>query len=166
MTPGTNAETSRSPVVLGVDPGGKTTGMAQRCGPRLAWWALVERRDGESDACYLTRVAGAVHQRHLESPVVVAVEGLNHPSPHLGLANVSGLLATAEVLGALKMAAVMHGWRLVEVPPGGHGSAPLAGYPRELVRARERTGTGRLRHARSAWDIAGAARFQIAAAVR
>lgn len=166
MTSGANDATSTSPVVLGVDPGGRTTGMALRRGMHLLWWTLLERHDIDEDRTYLSRVCGVVHTRHLQEPIVVAVEGLNHPSPHLGLANVSGLVATAEVIGALKVASVFHGWQFVEVTPGGHGSAPLSHYPQDLVGTRERTGKGRLRHARSAWDVAGAARFAIAASVR
>jgi hypothetical protein len=47
----------------------------------------------------------------------------------------------------------------IEIPPGGNGSGLLACYPRELVGPRERglTGTGRLRHCRSAWDAAAQA---------
>lgn len=38
------------------------------------------------------------------------------------------------------------------------GSSPLYAYPKDLVGPRETTGTGgRLRHARSAWDVAGGA---------
>jgi len=43
------------------------------------------------------------------------------------------------------------------VAPGGHGSAPLTTYPAALVGDREVVGTGKRRHLRSAWDIAGVA---------
>lgn len=100
----------------------------------------------------------AVWRSHFDPPStgrLVAIEDIVHPSPHLGLANMEGLLHTAQVLGALRStfpAAVL-------VRPGGHGSAPLASYPPELVGDREPKGTGKLRHARSAWDVAGAVKL-------
>lgn len=168
MTRGVNGATlpSRGMVpIVGVDPGGKTSGLVLRQASALRRFALVEHRDGESDQSYLTRVVGHVHEFMLSAPpgAVVACEDITHPNPHLGIANVMGLLGTAEVIGAVKIMAVVRAWPLLMVPPGGHGSQVLAGYPSELVGAREKAGGGRLRHARSAWDCAGAARLLAAA---
>mgnify|MGYP007071578864 CR=1 FL=1 len=144
-------------MIVGVDPGGATTGIVKRDGTKLLAATLVTN-DGDFDA-YLADVEAA-----LEPLTVVghlAVEDLTHPNPHLGLANVTGLLGTAQVLGLVRHLAAgwveagdLEGWVLV--PPAGHGSAPLRSYPAPLVGERETKGTGRLRHARSAWDIAGA----------
>lgn len=140
--------------VVGVDPGGQTTGIVRRTGDRLDHYDLVIRGDSPM-ADYLQRVLIAVARAATDRTPkpLLAVEDLTHPNPHLGVANVAGLLDTAQVLGAVT--ARWPNRRLVA--PGGHGSHLLAAYPAELVGARERSGGGRLRHCRSAWDIAGAA---------
>lgn len=85
-----------------------------------------------------------------DDEVVVAAEDLSTPSPHMGTISVHGLLDTAVVLGAIA------GHVNVFVPPGGHGSHSLQAYTAELVGKHEKSGLGRLRHCRSAWDIAAA----------
>jgi len=66
------------------------------------------------------------------------------------------------VLGAVLNEVPLHDAveRLVVVPPGRNGSGPMAAYPAKL---RPKAGKGRgrdnLRHERSAWDVAGAARM-------
>lgn len=148
--------------VIGVDPGGASTGIVVRLGDRLLDWALVERAEPEEFDAYLGRVMTEITTAGNDRPhALLAVEDLNHPNPHLGLANVEGLMATAQVLGAIRRHATRTYLRLVLVPPGRHGSAPLQSYPRELVGERERAGTGRMRHLRSAWDVAGAAKMQV-----
>jgi len=82
---------------------------------------------------------------------VIAVEGVVNPSPHLGLSNPGGIIAAGMVLGAVL---VGHP-DAVLVRPGRHGSQALNSYPSELIGPRETTGAGKLRHARSAWDVAG-----------
>lgn len=165
------------PRILGVDPGGAHTGLVLRDGPRLLANRLVSRGDQQIPA-YLVQVLDAVQDLwDLDPPpktpvVIVAVEGLNAPTPHMGLTNVTGLLDAAQVLGA-----VLACWTAaVVVPPGGHGAVPdvlqaLPGkagdkacrqylddtYPAALIGAREKRGAGLLRHCRSAWSIAGAA---------
>lgn len=145
--------------VVGVDPGGRTTGVCVRLGDEVAAAELV-RRDSDAgvvDATYLAEVVSCVSdaittaKKHTEH-VVVAVEGLNPPTPHLGMASVSGLLGAATVLGAL-----LSQWPdAVVIPPGGHGSSPLQTYPEVLRGPKEVSGTGKRRHVRSAWDVAGA----------
>lgn len=158
-TGGPTAATSSSPIVLGIDPGGKTTGMVLRHGRAVLAALLVTNSDAPvlSDE-YLAEVLGGARdlreQGWLAGLPLVAVEDVVHPNPHLGLANLDGLLQTAQVIGALRCA-----FSVVLVRPGGHGSAPLSTYPPELVGPHEPKGTGKLRHARSAWDVAGAARI-------
>lgn len=147
--------------VVGVDPGGRSTGVVTRHADRLLYAATVTRDGTLADyltevTCTVTKaVACAVtDQAGTTDPIVtpiVAVEDLNEPTPHLGLTNVRGLIGAAEVLGA-----VLHAYpTAVLVPPGRHGSAPLDTYPPALVGARERQGTGKARHVRSSWDVAG-----------
>jgi hypothetical protein len=147
-------------IVVGVDPGGATTGIVVRDGATPVRAMLVSNSDGDMSAGYLAEVIDALDDA-ITMRMLCAVEGLVEPNPHVRLANVRGLLDTAQVLGAVRHQAAV--WTaqgrlsgVVVVPPGGHGSAPLACYPAVLVGEREKRGTGRLRHGRSAWDIAGA----------
>lgn len=147
--------------VVGIDPGGKGTGIVARDGARLIYHKVVVRNSGRSMTAYICEVVDGIdlmgfdlrHGGFSVSRPLVAVEDVGAPSPHMGTISVSGLLGTAQVLGA-----VLHAYPdAIVVPPGGHGSAPLISYPRELVGAREKKGTGEKRHLRSAWDVAGAA---------
>ena len=168
--------TARQPVaelvIVGVDPGGRVTGIVARHRDRLIAHDVIAR-DGRvnartiADAGYAWRVLSGVEDAYHQAsklarqiafnPVglrlCVAVEGLTPPTPHRGMTNPAGTLAAAVVLGA-----VLGRWPgAVVVPPGGHGAGPLAAYPAELAGPGEKAGTGVLRHARSAWDVAGAA---------
>lgn len=161
-TTGASAVTSPETLIVGVDPGGKTTGVIARQRQELLVAELVVNDDApEVSAGYLREVLTVldslvVRARQRKLSLFVAVEDVIEPNPHLGIANMRGLLATAQVLGAVRC------WSedtcdIVVVRPGGHGSAPLRSYPPALVGDREgRAGTGKLRHARSAWDIAAA----------
>lgn len=139
-------------LILGVDPGGRATGLVLRDGDRFAGGGLLVRERGEQLAAYVDSVADAVAQAEAD---LVAVEAVKPPNPHVRVTNVSGVLDTAAVFGAV--CAVVPAARLVVVQPGGHGSGPLTAYPAELVGHREREGHGKRRHLRSAWDLAGAA---------
>jgi hypothetical protein len=148
-----------SPVVIAADPGARWTGVVARRGNDLLDAVTVERTTDEGDLGvgqdYLAAVLAAVDlmSRDFAADAVVAVEGLRRPSPHVRVTNPEAVMGAAMVLGA-----VLGAWpRAVVVPPGRHGSAPLAVYPPRLVGVRERAGTGSLRHVRSAWDVAGSA---------
>lgn len=163
---GMSVPTSSSPVVLGIDPGGKTCGMVLRQGRTVTRAVLVINSDAPAlSRDYLAEVIDAAEDAYewgsyFDPPGtrrLVAIEDVVHPNPHLGLANMDGLLHTAQVLGALRVRFP----DAILVRPGGHGSAPLASYPPELVGDKEIKGTGKLRHARSAYDIAGAAVVQL-----
>lgn len=154
-----------APVIIGVDPGGQCVGIVARHRDELIYHGLLTRGDramagwvravtqGCRDAAWaVPRQIGSTR------PTVLAVEDLNPPTPHMGITSVRGLLDTAQVLGA-----VLHVYPgAIVVPPGGHGSGPIAAYPDAL---RPKTGRGRghdrLRHCRSGWDVAGAAAVQI-----
>lgn len=142
--------------VVGVDPGASTLGVVVRQGDLLLAWEHLGRGVLTPPAVWIRQVLEVVH-RHVDvSPgVLVAVEGLTPPSSHLGRGTqvLAAYGATSLVLGAL----LRDFPDAIEVPPGGHGSAPLGAYPPQLRGARERKGRGALRHCRSAWDVAGAA---------
>lgn len=154
-------------VVLGCDPGGRTTGLVVRSGSVLLDHALVAR--GDDLHAYLLDVVQTIDQLdHDHAPARLAVEDLVDPNPHLGLANVRGLIDTAQVIGAIRLT-----WSDCHmVRPDRHGAVPKGWapgpqldawmrqqYPADLLGPKEIGGayTGRLRHARSAWDIAGVA---------
>jgi hypothetical protein len=149
--------------VLGVDPGGQSVGIVVREGHDLLHHRTVTRGDQTIDVWTRTVLDDLDRAAGVGFLDLCAVEGLNHPTPQMGLANVRGLLDTATVLGAVI------GWcdqlDVVVVPPGRHGRAAdglgraglSAAYPAELVGPRETSGTGALRHCRAAWDCAGVA---------
>jgi hypothetical protein len=152
--------------IVGVDPGGAQTGIVVRA-EGLHRWMLVTRTTPFDD--YLREVTEGVlelknHGRlllvdddlHDFRDPVVAVEDINDPTPQMGVTSVRGLIDTAQVLGALAVR-----FTILRVPPGGHGSGPLTAYPQGLRGEQEKIGTGKLRHCRSAWDIAGTARTLI-----
>lgn len=154
----------RSLVVIGVDPGGATTGVVVRQADRLLAACSIGSSDHATLAPYLEEVVAAViGYRDVHQADGVAVEDAIPPNPHLGVSNPAGIIEAAKVLGAV-LAFVPDA---VIVRPGRHG-APVANrrelearYPAGLIGPRETKGTGALRHVRSAWDIAGAADFEI-----
>lgn len=160
-------------VVVGVDPGSRTTAVvAVELPSRDPLEMVLVRNEGEllpMPPGYLADVVAQVRgvvDRH--GGGVVRVEGVNRPSWHVGgrgggsASNPTGLLGTAMVFGAV--VAAVEAWDGVEVEviaPSRNGSRPLGVYPEVLVGPGERrgvwqtrTGTGKLRHARSAYDVA------------
>lgn len=151
--------------VIAVDPGGSNTGIVVRDGRTLSGHTLIEAKTFDSYDDYLCGVVQAV-EGYVDSsagPVDVLVEGLVHPNPHMGYANVTGLINAAQVIGALRIS-----YRVGVVRPGGHGRIPkdldrgdqldtymAKHYPAQLLGRREIGGkyTGKLRHCRSAWDV-------------
>lgn len=138
-----------------VDPGGRWTGFVVRDrGDQLLFHGVITREPGETPPAYISTAAvlitGALERYR---PVMLAAEDLVDPTPQMGVTAVAGLLGTSRMIGHLEALFP----DLVLVRPGGHGSQPLELYPPALVGARERSGEGILRHARSAWDVAGEA---------
>ena len=154
-----------APVIVGVDPGGRQTGLVVRHGDQLLAADLVTRDGPETfpKADYLAEVVdaigGLVVWAGQEAPDAgrpkVAVEGVVHPSGHVRMINAAGLLGTATVLGA-----VLAAWpSALVIPPASHGAGPRSAYPAQLWPPTEKRGAGRHRHVRSAWDIAEAGAF-------
>ena len=153
-----------SGAILGVDPGGRQTGVVVVDDRgRLRGRATVRRpakvRDGRLDVAYLAAVtaevaAGVAVARGAELAVdVVAVEDVRRPTPQAGArpTNPAGIIAASGVAGAVLAWAAGRGLTVELVAPARHGKAPRQTYPDEL---RE--------HERSAWDVAHAARAALA----
>lgn len=139
--------------VLGVDPGGRWTGLVVVERGRAVARATVERGsrvgDGSTDHDYLDDVVVELDAAHTRYGVeLVAVEDVRRPVPQAGHrpTNPAGIIAAAVVLGRVIGWADERGRPVAIVPPGGHGSSPRAAYPPELRR-----------HERSAYDVALAA---------
>lgn len=150
--------------VIGVDPGGSSTGVVTRAGDQLLAWAVVRRQKNEEDAAFLSRVLDEVDDQVVAHDVpTIAVERVSAPggfargaaTGHRTPIALKGLVGTAAVYGAV-LGVYRHAY---VVAVGGHGANDRAAYPAELWSDREPLGTGYLRHARSAFDIAGAVVF-------
>lgn len=157
--------------ILGVDPGARETGLVLARGRDLLGHDVVigaekiTARGCPIYGTYLHQVVAAMDEllerAGLLAPAVVAVESLRPPSPHMGLTNVAGAMATAAVIGAVVEWANKRLLELLLVEPAELGKSPLQAYPAELRGVRETKGTGILRHARSAWDVTLVARYQL-----
>lgn len=157
-------------IVLGVDPGspGKSggTGLVLVDRRRLLDFAVVQDRDvdlgrratvvswemQELLADRLDRIAAASHPGEVD---LVAVEDIASPGGHARgrgghIINPRYLLAAAVQAGVAIEWARHNGYPVVLVPPAGNGDAPALAYPDELTT----TKTGKIRHARSAYDVA------------
>lgn len=157
-------------VVIGVDPGGRYTGIVVRHQDTLCYTALVKRETPLD--WYLGEVVDTVEKARdvaknillaetpnlITQPTALAVEDLNPPTPQMGMTSVQGLLETAQVIGAISGK-----YPITRIPPGQHGNKPLTAYPGALVHPSEEAGRGRYRHLRAAWDIAQAAQLHLAA---
>ena len=126
--------------------------------------ADVEGRAARAAADVEGRPGGRVASELRAGRVVLGVEGIEPPSPHVrrrdgnSLIAPAGLLATAFVLGA-----ICDRWSglVVVVPPGGNGSRADGTYPESIRPRPSLTRKGppadQARHARSAWDVASSA---------
>ena len=143
-------------IVCGIDPGGAHTGFCCiDAGGKVLAWRLIEcDGDGARYFADLREAVSEIRLRYVWAPELWAVEGLVHPNPHLGLANVRGLMDTSRVIGWFDV------WLgpspTVEIRPNKHGTDPLDTYPAQLVGARESVGAGKMRHVRAAYDVAHA----------
>ena len=145
--------------VIGVDPGHRETGLVLCVGAELVDHEVIVRKgDGMPGDEYLDRVVDAIaelRQRALAVTVqrgpLVGLEGVQAPNPHAGMTNPTGIIGTAVVFGWV--------WRAfpdaIIVRPQSAGKGPLGAYPDELQPTRgDGRGRDKLRHCRSAYDIA------------
>ena len=153
-------------VAIGVDPGGRYTGIVIRSRDEVIDAVVVDRRKVEAIdpadvlawARYVT-VTVADH-REVAPYAVLGVEMVQPPNPHVrrrdgnSLTNVAGILDTAVVVGALALAFV----DLVPVDPGGNGAQAPNLYPSKIGPGARLGGPSD--HARAAFDVAGAARWR------
>lgn len=154
-------------IVIGVDPGGRWTGLVVRdlalAGhDQLVALQVYERPRGAGRAVpgadYLTAVLEWIASWFVDG-AMVAIEEATAPTGFRDGERAPITPGSLIGLGAVYGAVVGRYPNTVVVPPGGLGQGPLRAYPPALVGSRETTGSGgRLRHARSAWDVAGAAR--------
>lgn len=160
-------------VVIGVDPGGRMTGIAARCGDEYLGHELVVRhgRGVIPGPGYQREVCERVLAWTLVWPaarVVVAIEGVYDPNPSRAEEREDrggGLIALGKVVGALEL----YFPDALVVPPDHHGRNLLAAYPKALVDDEELarlSGDGPLQHCRSAWDVAGRAVWMLRQAAR
>lgn len=152
-------------IVLGIDPGGRETGCVVLDGDAPVWHDVLERADDESMHDYAHGVGALMRTMVRSSDVeLVCIEGLVSVVPHVRdrPINPTGLLQAAVTFGAcyalIRDQALSVALEVVR--PDKFGSAPLQTYPDSLIGPRETKGTGRLRHARSAYDVALAGRRQ------
>ena len=123
------------------------------------WTRLVTREDRERlpGPDYLGYVVDEVERALLvlgelgEGDVILAVESMVVPKGYR-ITSAAGLLGPALVLGAVLGCFDSP----FLVPPGHHGQGPREAYPASDWGKQEKKGTGKLRHVRSAWDIAAA----------
>lgn len=153
-------------IVVGIDPGAKHVGVCLRDGATVLGFGVLDGDSFHDLPFFFNRLRSFVDSQIMNhvmnvvgaDDVVVAVEGVQPPNVwHNGrkqMLPVDSLIGTAMMFGA-----VLATWpTAIVVPPGKNGSSPINTYPTELVGPREgKAGTGRLRHARSAWDVAGSA---------
>lgn len=134
--------------VIGVDPGGKSTGVVAVYGRTLSYSALCTRTKGQTFASYgwevIETIETAASNVFEFQSFDLFVEDVVHPNPHLGLANVTGLMDTARLIGFIQAAGMFYlgNASLHMVRPAGFGGNPLAEYPSSLIGDREKLGTG------------------------
>lgn len=148
--------------ILGVDPGGRETGLVVRQGDDLAAHRVVVRPDRGRlpDGRYVRQVLVACTDLLTEAgtdaradDLLVCVEGVAY-WPEARDAKVRkdqrGLYGTAIVLGA-----ILARWPNAQLvrPGAGHGGLSGWAYPTAIRPPTNGQGKDRLRHCRSAWDV-------------
>lgn len=152
--------------VIGIDPGGRSTGIVLMVDGLLLDFHVIERKGKEPlpGPAYLVAVVGTVLDMMLDresggevypyrAPLLIAVEGIEKPKSHIDgkkrFLDPLALAGTAAVYGH-----VIGTFGTIVVPPGGNGSKPFFAYPEAIRPKPGGKGSDKLRHARSAWDVA------------
>ncbi len=168
---------------VGVAPGGRSTGIVIRRDHDLLGWMILDRTDDEDEGRSIG--VGAPTIQAVNAAITTAL-GTAGPGAHLAVDGVTppvgfkdgkrepihprDTIATGVVLGGILAA---HPDAVV-VRPNNHGRGTLAAYPDALITRSERLhGLNRTagksateRHARAAWDVAGAGPLTLAAIIR
>lgn len=163
------------PVLLGVDPGGRTSGCVLLVNGTYFDHKLFTRGRDEPQEAYAASVCVGIADwvGGLIGPYgdgrVARIETVVPPVGGIRFLRPKDLISVSMVAGAIGQALIGQGWEVGWVRPGGHGKTPdlpvgrvldeLMGqkYPKELLP--ERKGSAykdKRRHLRSAWDIAHA----------
>lgn len=156
---------------IGVDPGARFSGIVAREGMTILGCRIIDRKDIEPEADRpgidtMEAITEAIGQVADPASARIAVEDVVQPTGHMGMANVVDLLRTAEIIGYLRNAFP----GVVLVRPNRHGRSALLTYKaaglvtRSEAQHADRAHTwmaeapsgSTMRHARSAWDVAGA----------
>lgn len=144
---------------IGVDPGTRETGVVSldHRGHILAG-CLIIWEPHDTWLTHATEILDTVISYRLKHwdglDGMVHVEDVVAPSPHLGVIDPSPLLGVAKIIGRLVTGLERERLQYHLIRPGGHGKALLASYPKQLIGDQETVGTGKLRHLRSAYDVA------------
>lgn len=149
--------------VLGIDPGGRESGLVVRQRDDLAAHRVVVRPDRARlpDGRYVRQVLAACTELLAiagvgprDPDLIVTVEGVAY-WPERQVAGKAprdqrGLYGTAIVLGA-----ILARWPTAELvePGAGHGGLGAMVYPNDIKPPAGGAGNDRLRHCRSAWDV-------------
>lgn len=158
-------------IVVGVDPGARYTGIVVvNASTRVLIGHSTVQRDASRpqlplDGEYLFNVIDTFRAMSAAYPrALVGVEVITDPTRHMGRAayNVEPLLATALLAGVI--VGLSADGAVVQLAPAGFGGAALGQYPEGLVspaearkpgwRTRVGGGGAKLRHERSAYDVA------------
>lgn len=156
---------------LAIDPGWRWTAIVQRDGSQLIAHEVIDREvidpgSTQVSEAYTDAIATRVDQWVRRDPATgLAMEDVTDPVGY-EFVTPGHLIGLGIAVGALRQR--YRGILLVR--PGKHGRRPLVSYPEALVTPGERQHAARkatwgrdapqnsvLRHARSAWDVAGAA---------
>lgn len=155
-----------SRIVLGIDPGGRNTGIVLRSDETLLGWALEVRqgRGRMPDGPYLRQVVGRCRRLLLDAGLdpseretyIVGIEAVAYWPEHdpTKRRDQRGLYGTAMVIGALLVR-----WPDATVVASGRGVAGLhpQSYPAPIRPPVNGEGKDRLVHVRAAWDHSHAA---------
>jgi hypothetical protein len=160
--------------VLGVDPGAKATGVVVRYGNELAYGTTALRDKGEPVEEYaagVVKLAAGITERFADTLVgrpLVAIEAVL--APNVWNNGDRAVLHPQSVMDTCTVAGHIAGWATAErievewVRPGHNGQGFMGAYPVALRPTRGKgAGKDRLRHLRSAWDVAGAALLKVLA---
>jgi hypothetical protein len=151
--------------VLGIDPGAKATGVVVRSSDELAYGTTAVRDRDETVEQYaagVVNLVAGITERFVETfdgRPLVAIEAVLAPNVWNNGERV--ILHPQSVMDTCTVAGHIAGWATVQrlkvewIRPGHNGQGFMVTYPAALRPTRGKgAGKDRLRHVRSAWDVA------------